>query len=90
MSNAAGGLAVDTQLRVTDGADAIIYGLWAAGSTGQGGLQLLNHGLHIGWAMVSGRIAGRHASQGQPRADLSPLADFDSVLTQPITGAASR
>ena len=65
-----GGLAVDTQLRVVDADGAIIPGLWAAGSTGQGGLQLLNHGLHIGWAMVSGRLAGRHVAQAQNRLDL--------------------
>ncbi|GAA3485756.1 hypothetical protein GCM10018966_102890 [Streptomyces yanii] len=43
------------------------------GSTGQGGLQLLNHGLHIGWAMVSGRLAGHHAAQAQNRLDLTPV-----------------
>ena len=67
-----GGLAVDTQLRVVDAEGETIPGLWAAGSTGQGGLQLLNHGLHIGWAMVSGRLAGRHVAQAQYRVDLRP------------------
>jgi len=65
-----GGLAVDTQLRVTTEDGDVIPGLWAAGSTGQGGLQLLNHGLHIGWAMISGRLAGRHVAQAQNRLDL--------------------
>lgn len=69
-----GGLAVDTRLRVTDGDDVPIPGLWAAGSTGQGGLQLLNHGLHIGWAMISGRLAGRHAAQVPVRDDLVAAA----------------
>lgn len=69
-----GGLMVDTQLRVTDTTGAPIPGLWAAGSTGQGGLQLLNHGLHIGWAMVSGRLAGRHCTQADIREDLNPVA----------------
>jgi fumarate reductase flavoprotein subunit len=68
-----GGLAVDTQLRVTDADGHAIAGLWAAGSTGQGGLQLVNHGLHIGWAMISGRLAGRHASQAEARTDLRPV-----------------
>ncbi|MEV1176870.1 FAD-dependent oxidoreductase [Nonomuraea sp. NPDC049784] len=68
-----GGLAVDTRLRVTDTGGEPIPGLWAAGSTGQGGLQLLNHGLHIGWAMVSGRLAGRHVAQAQSRLDLDPV-----------------
>lgn len=66
-----GGLMVDSDLRAVTAEGAVIPGLWAAGSTGQGGLQLLNHGLHIGWAMVSGRIAGRHVAQAEDRADLS-------------------
>lgn len=76
-----GGLMVDSHLNVvTEGGDAI-PGLWAAGSTGQGGLQLLNHGLHIGWALVSGRIAGRHVAQAPVRQDLVPLAgQTDSAL----------
>jgi glycine/D-amino acid oxidase-like deaminating enzyme len=68
-----GGLAVDDRLRVTDSSGAAVPGLWAAGSTGQGGLQLVNHGLHIGWAMVSGRLAGRHAAAAEPRTDLTPV-----------------
>ncbi|MEU6320717.1 FAD-dependent oxidoreductase [Streptomyces sp. NPDC047009] len=72
-----GGLAVDTGLRVTNADGQPIPGLWAAGSTGQGGLQLLNHGLHIGWAMISGRIAGRHAAQAGPRTDLEPVTVAD-------------
>jgi fumarate reductase flavoprotein subunit len=34
--------------------------LYAAGSTGQGGVLLEGHGHHIGWAFVSGRLAGRN------------------------------
>jgi succinate dehydrogenase/fumarate reductase flavoprotein subunit len=79
-----GGLAVDTTLRVTTSEGRPIPGLYAAGSTGQGGLQLLNHGLHIGWAMVSGRIAGRSAAQAQPRADLTPVGEKGSVLGRPV------
>lgn len=79
-----GGLAVDTRLRVTTGDGEIIPGLYAAGSTGQGGLQLLNHGLHIGWAMVSGRIAGRHAAQADGRRDLTPVSAEGSVLDTPV------
>ncbi|MEU3274420.1 FAD-dependent oxidoreductase [Saccharomonospora sp. NPDC006951] len=68
-----GGLAVDSRLRVTDAEEKPIPGLYAAGSTGQGGLQLLNHGLHIGWAMTSGRIAGRNAAHEEMRSDLAPV-----------------
>lgn len=56
-----GGLAVDGELRVLDEAGQPIAGLFAAGSNGQGGVLLEGHGNHIGWAFVSGRIAGRTA-----------------------------
>ncbi|MFF4835332.1 FAD-dependent oxidoreductase [Streptomyces sp. NPDC001315] len=69
-----GGLAVDTALRVVREDGAPVPGLWAAGSTGQGGLQLLNHGLHIAWAMISGRLAGRHAARSEDRTDLRPVS----------------
>jgi len=85
-----GGLAVDTQLRATDLDGATIPGLWAAGSTGQGGLQLLNHGLHIGWAMVSGRIAGRHAAQASARDDFVVAGDISSALHIPVQALTVR
>ena len=46
---------------------AVIPGLYAAGSTGQGGLLLEGHGHHLGWAFISGRIAGRNAAFGVAR-----------------------
>ncbi|MBI1397001.1 MAG: FAD-dependent oxidoreductase [Betaproteobacteria bacterium] len=54
-----GGLAVDDQHRVLGPGDRPIGGLYAAGSTGQGGLLLKGHGHHLAWAFVSGRRAGR-------------------------------
>ena len=57
-----GGLAVDTSHRVLDAGGAPIPGLYAAGSTGQGGLLLEGHGHHLGWAFTSGRLAGRNAA----------------------------
>lgn len=57
-----GGLLVNEQLEVLDANDAPIPGLYAAGSAGQGGLLLEGHGHHLGWAFVSGRIAGRNAA----------------------------
>jgi succinate dehydrogenase/fumarate reductase flavoprotein subunit len=57
-----GGVAVDGQHRVLDAADRPIPGLYAAGSTGQGGLLLKGHGHHLAWAFVSGRRAGRFAA----------------------------
>lgn len=56
-----GGLRVDASLRVLDGRGDPVPGLYAAGSNGQGGLILNGHGNHLGWAFVSGRIAGRSA-----------------------------
>ncbi len=57
-----GGLAVDTRHRVLDAQGKPISGLYAAGSTGQGGLLLKGHGHHLAWAFVSGRRAGRIAA----------------------------
>ncbi|MDX1540816.1 MAG: FAD-dependent oxidoreductase [Geminicoccaceae bacterium] len=57
-----GGLAVDLEHRVLDEDDRPIPGLWAAGSTGQGGLLLKGHGHHLAWAFTSGRRAGRFAA----------------------------
>src|SRR5262249_38270155 len=61
--HAEGGLAVDHAHRVLNGNDQPIAGLYAAGSTGQGGLLLKGHGHHLAWAFVSGRRAGRNAAQ---------------------------
>jgi fumarate reductase flavoprotein subunit len=57
-----GGLAVDSQHRVLGGSGHPLPGLYAAGSTGQGGLLLKGHGHHLAWAFVSGRRAGRLAA----------------------------
>jgi fumarate reductase flavoprotein subunit len=57
-----GGLKVDREHRVLDQNDKAIPGLYAAGSTGQGGLLLKGHGHHLAWAFVSGRRAGRFAA----------------------------
>jgi succinate dehydrogenase/fumarate reductase flavoprotein subunit len=58
-----GGLAVTERHEVTDTEGRTITGLWAAGSAGQGGTLLAGHGHHIGWAMTSGRRAGRFAAE---------------------------
>ena len=57
-----GGLKVTDRHEVVGGDGAPIPGLYAAGSTGQGGLILEGHGHHLGWAFVSGRRAGRNAA----------------------------
>jgi fumarate reductase flavoprotein subunit len=60
--HAEGGLAVDREHRVLGDGDRPIPGLYAAGSTGQGGLLLKGHGHHLAWAFASGRRAGRNAA----------------------------
>ena len=58
-----GGLVVDDHLRVLAAETGQpIPGLYAAGCNGMGGLVLYGHGLHIAWAITSGRLAGRHAA----------------------------
>ena len=57
-----GGLAVNEDLQVLNSESQPIPGLFAAGSTGQGGVILDGHGHHLGWAFTSGRIAGRNAA----------------------------
>ena len=57
-----GGLRVNARTEVLRKDGSVIAGLFAAGSTGQGGMLLEGHGHHLGWAFVSGRIAGRNAA----------------------------
>lgn len=77
-----GGLAVNDDLQVITEGGHPIPGLWAAGSTGQGGLQLLNHGLHIGWAMVSGRIVGRKVAASPERQDLAVSKEVTAAMAK--------
>jgi fumarate reductase flavoprotein subunit len=58
-----GGLKVDLEQRVLHGSGYAIPGLYAAGSTGQGGLLLRGHGHHLAWAFSSGRRAGVSAAR---------------------------
>jgi len=67
--HAEGGLAVDREHRVLGADDAPIPGLYAAGSTGQGGLLLKGHGHHLAWAFASGRRAGKNAAYAMASAD---------------------
>jgi len=54
-----GGAAINEDLQVLDDHGRIIPGLYAVGQNGLGGMVLWGHGLHIAWAMTSGRLAGR-------------------------------
>jgi succinate dehydrogenase/fumarate reductase flavoprotein subunit len=62
-----GGLQVDLAMRVLREDGSAIPGLFAAGSNGQGGVLLEGHGHHLGWAFVSGRVAGREAAAAVSR-----------------------
>jgi succinate dehydrogenase/fumarate reductase flavoprotein subunit len=53
-----GGLRVTERLEVLRADGSTIEGLYAVGSVGQGGVLLEGHGHHLGWAFISGRIAG--------------------------------
>lgn len=57
------GTAVNTKLQVLRPDGVPIEGLYAAGSAGQGGFTTTAHGHGLGWAMTSGRLAGRNAAQ---------------------------
>lgn len=61
-----GGLRVSERLEVARADGSLIHGLYAAGAAGQGGLLLEGHGHHLGWAFISGRIAGRNAAFDVP------------------------
>jgi fumarate reductase flavoprotein subunit len=62
-----GGAAVNQDLQVLDTSDRPIPGLYAVGQIGLGGQVLWGHGLHIAWALTSGRLAGRNAAGGMRR-----------------------
>ena len=56
------GCVSSNRFEVLDGAGHPIPGLYAAGSNGQGGVLLEGHGHHLGWAFMSGRMAGANAA----------------------------
>ncbi len=53
-----GGVAINDRMEVLDEDDRPIAGLFAVGSNGGGGQVHWGHGLHIGWAITSGRLVG--------------------------------
>ena len=59
-----GGVRINRDFQALTPAGVPIPGLYAAGSSGQGGVILEGHGHHLGWAFVSGRLAGRRAAMG--------------------------
>lgn len=55
-----GGAALNERFEVLDPQGQPIAGLYAVGQNGLGGQILWGHGLHIAWAMTSGRMAAEH------------------------------
>ena len=55
-----GGAAINEQFQVLEETGEAIPGLYAVGQNGLGGQILWGHGLHIAWAMTSGRLVGAH------------------------------
>lgn len=61
-----GGVRINQAMQALDDEGNVVPGLYAAGSNGMGGLILWSHGLHIAWALTSGRQAGRSAALESP------------------------
>ncbi|HUG69801.1 MAG TPA: FAD-dependent oxidoreductase [Pirellulaceae bacterium] len=61
-----GGAVVNQQMQVLEENGSIIPGLYAVGQNGLSGMILWSHGLHIAWAMTSGRLAGIAVMQVRP------------------------
>jgi len=59
-----GGAAINQRMQVLDEAGRPIPGLYAVGQNGLGGQVLWGHGLHIAWALTSGRLAGQVIMRG--------------------------
>ncbi len=53
-----GGVAINAGLQALNESGQPIPGLYAIGSNGMGGQVLWGHGLHIAWAITSGRLVG--------------------------------
>lgn len=58
-----GGAAINQHLEVLDDENRPIPGLYAIGQNGLGGQILWGHGLHIAWAMTSGRLVAEHLAK---------------------------
>lgn len=58
-----GGVAINERLQVLGEKGDVIPGLYAVGQNGLGGMILWGHGLHIAWAMTSGRLVGETIMQ---------------------------
>ena len=59
-----GGVAINRRMEALDEQGHVIPGLYAIGSNGMGGQILWGHGLHIAWAITSGRLVGEIVAAG--------------------------
>jgi succinate dehydrogenase/fumarate reductase flavoprotein subunit len=66
-TNTEGGVAINTRFEALDEDGTPIPGLYAIGQNGLSGLVLWGHGLHINWAMTSGRMVGKQLAKEQIR-----------------------
>ncbi len=60
-----GGASIDQRFRVLTSDGQPIPGLYAVGQNGLGGMILWSHGLHIAWALTSGRMAGMTIAESE-------------------------
>ena len=60
-----GGVAINKRFQALNQSDEPIPGLYAVGQNGLGGQILWGHGLHIAWAMTSGRLVGEYLAKEQ-------------------------
>lgn len=58
-----GGVVINKKFQATGSTGSPIPGLYAVGQNGLGGQILWGHGLHIAWAMTSGRLVGQHLTK---------------------------
>ncbi|UCG08154.1 MAG: FAD-binding protein, partial [Desulfobacterales bacterium] len=64
-STAEGGVSINTSFQVLGADSQPIEGLYAVGSNGLSGMVLWGHGLHIAWAITSGRLLGELLGRAQ-------------------------
>lgn len=57
---------VNERLCVLNEEGRVVPGLYAVGQTGLGGQILWGHGLHIAWAITSGRLVGKQLAATAP------------------------
>lgn len=72
-----GGASVNQAMQVIDESGRVIPGLYAAGQNGLSGMILWSHGLHIAWAITSGRLAGQSI--------MSDRSDSNSAIAEGST-----